>query len=208
MNRVLVDNELAIHIDGLNDHSLYQQTPAYQHDRRVYGALRYEPGFLNKGSMHTTFKANFEQGKIDSNRPRTLTPGDAITPWFYTGTATGYDATGNAFTYNNLNKKGFDARGLQDTNIASIGAAGRGEFVKAYNNTNGFANGTLNPYWQPWLGGQFAAGYFGGVMGIFDSGAISNSRLFNAEPPTSRGLSPTGAIDGSIGGIPAMIIAA
>jgi outer membrane receptor protein involved in Fe transport len=202
VNHVLVDNELAIRIDALNDHELFQQKPAYQHDRRVYGALRYEPGFLNKGSMHTTFKANFEQGKIDSNRPRTLTPGDAITPWFYTGTATGYDATGNAFAYNNLNKKGFDARGLQDTNIASIGAPGRGEFVKAYNNTNGYASGTLNPYWQPWLGGQFAAGYFGGVMAIFDSGAISNSRLFNAEPTTSRGLSPAGAIDGSIGGIP------
>ena len=202
VNHVLLDNELAIRVDALNDHELYQQKPAYQHDRRVYGALRYEPGFLNKGSAHTTFKANFEQGKIDSNRPRTLTPGDAITPWFYSGTATGYDANGVPFTYNNLNKKGFDARGLQDTNIASIGAAGRGEFVKAYNNTNGYANGTLNPYWQPWLGGQFAAGYFGGVMAIFDSGAISNSRLFNAEPTTSRGLNAAGAIDGSIGGIP------
>jgi hypothetical protein len=181
---------------------LFQQKPAYQHSRRVYGALRYEPRLLNRGWAHTTFKANFEQGKIDSNRPRTLTPGDAITPWFYSGTATGYDAVGVPFTYNNLSKKGFDARGLQDTDIASIGAAGRGEFVKAYNNTNGFPSGYLNPYWQPWLGGQYAAGYFGGVMAIFDSGAISNSRLFNAEPTTSRGLNTAGAIDGSIGGIP------
>jgi outer membrane receptor protein involved in Fe transport len=202
VNRVLLANELAIHLDGLNDHELFQQKPAFQHSQRVYGALRYEPRLLNQGWAHTTFKANFEQGKVDSNRPRTLTPGDVITPWFYSGTATGYDANGVPFTYNNLNKKGFDARGLQDTNIASIGAANRGEFVKAYNNTNGLGNGTLNPYWQPWLGGQYAAGYFGGVMAIFDSGAISNARLFNAEPTTSRGLNTAGAIDGSIGGIP------
>lgn len=201
-NQVLLKNELAFRLDALDGREKFEQKPAYQNDRRIFGAVRYEPSFLNKGSAHTTFKANFEQGKVRSNRPRSLTPGDSITPWFYTGTATGYDAAGNPFTYANLNRKGFDARGLQDTNIASIGANGRGEFVKNYNNTGGFPSGTLNPYWQPWLGGQFGAGYFGNPMAIFAGSSGSAFNLVNWEPSTIRGISSTGAIDKSIGGIP------
>ncbi|MEO7370180.1 MAG: TonB-dependent receptor, partial [Ilumatobacteraceae bacterium] len=166
------------------------------------GAVRYEPAALNKGSAHTTIKANFEQGNVRSNRPRSLTPGDSVTPWFLTGTATGYDASGTPFTYNNLNHKGFDARGLQDTAIASIGANGRGEFVSTYNNSGGQVSGTRNPYWQPWLGGQFGAGYFGNPMAIFNSGDISASSLVNWEPSTIRGIGTNGAIDRGIGGVP------
>jgi outer membrane receptor protein involved in Fe transport len=201
-NQVLLANQLAIRVAALSDTEKFQQEPAYQKDRRIYGAVRYEPAFLNKGSAHTTFRANFEQGNIRSNRPRTLTPGDAITPWFYTGTAQGYDAAGNSLVYNNLNRIGFDARGLQDTNIASIGANGRGQFVKNYNNTGGLPSGALNPYWQPWLGGQFGSGYFGNPMAIFASGDNPASTLVNWEPSTIRGISSAGAIDRTIGGIP------
>ncbi len=201
-NYVLLKDELAFRIDALNNQEKFQQNPSYQTDRRIYGALRFEPRLLNRGSAHTTLKANFEKGDVRSNRPRTLTPGDSVTPWFLSGTATGYDAVGNAFLYNNLNRKGFDARGLQDTNIASIGADGRGEFVKNYNNSGGFTSGTLNPYWQPWLGGQFGAGYFGNPMAIFSASGSSANTLVNWEPSTSRGLAPSGAIDKSIGGIP------
>jgi hypothetical protein len=201
-NLVLIPKQLGMRIDALWDKEKFQQDPAFQTDKRISGAVRYEPAFLNKGSAHTTLKANFEQGNVRSNRPRSLTPGDSITPWFMTGTATGYNANGTPFTYNNLNKIGFDARGLQDTNIASIGADGRGQFVKNYNNSGGLQSGALNPYWQPWLGGQFGAGYFGNPMAIFSSGDSSASMLVNWEPSQIRGISTTGAIDKSIGGIP------
>ena len=197
LNHVLIPKELAFRLDAVRDDSRFEQQPAYQLDRRIFGTARWEPGFVNKGSAHTTLKASYENGKVTSDRPRTLTPGDTITPWFRTGTTTGYDPiTGAPIQYNNLNKIGFDARGLMDTNIASIGDSNRGQFVKSY------ANGTLNPYWQPQLGGQFAGGYFGNPMAISDSASSSAVRLFSQQPFTSRGLRPDGTIDGNIAGIP------
>ena len=202
LNYVLRPKELAFRLNGLLSKEKFQQDPAFQDDKRIAGAVRYEPAFLNKGSAHTTIKANFEQGKIKSNRPRSLTPGDSITPWFYAGTATGYTANGTPFTYRNLDRRGFDARGVLDGNIASIGQDGRGEQVQTYNNSGGLTSGTLNPYWQPWLGGQFASGYFGQPLVTFNSGDSNVSNITAWEPATYGGLNPAGAIDRSINGFP------
>lgn len=203
VNQVILDKQLALRIDALDNKEKFQQKPSFQNDKRIYGALRFDPAFLNKGSAHTSLKANFEQGQIRSNRPRTLTPGDGITPWFLTGTATGYNADGSTFQYNNLNRKGFDARGLEDGNFG--GFPNKGEFNKTYNGTAGPGtppSGTLNPYWQPWLGGQFAASYFGNPLAIFPNGQSSANNMMGLEPSTIRGIGPTGAIDRGIGGIP------
>ncbi|MGA2443917.1 MAG: TonB-dependent receptor plug domain-containing protein [Opitutaceae bacterium] len=196
LNHVLIDNELAFRFDALRDRTEYEQQPAYSLDQRIFGTVRYEPAFLNKGSAHTTIKASYEAGKVNSNRPRALTPGDNITPWFRTGTAQGFDSAGNPLTYNNLNKIGFSAIGLQDTNIASTGVSNLGQFVKNY------SNGALNPYWQPWLGGQLNAGGYDNPFAVFDSGASTAVHYYVGTPSTVRGLSPSGTIDGSIGGIP------
>ena len=197
LNYVLIPKELAFRFDAVRDDSKFEQKPAYQLDRRIFGTARWEPALVNRGSAHTIFKASYENGKITSNRPRTLTPGDTITPWFLTGKVTGYDpVSGAPIAYNTLSKIGLDARGLMDQNIASTGVSDKGQFVKTY------ANGTLNPYWQPNLGGQFAGGYFGNPMAISDSGGSSAVRLFSQQPFTSRGLGASGAIDGSISGIP------
>ncbi len=197
VNHVLLARELAFRLDAVRDDTRFEQKPAFQLDRRIFGTVRWEPAFLKKGGNNSTFKASFEQGKITSNRPRTLTPGDTITPWFKTGSVTGYDTvTGAPIAFNTLSKKGFDARGLNDTAIAAIGDPNRGEFVKSYTGV------PLNPYWQPNLGGQFAGGYFGNPMAIYDSGASSAMRFFSQEPFTSRGLRADGTIDGGIGGIP------
>lgn len=201
-NVVIVPRQLGLHVDALLNREKFQQQPSFQDDKRLFGALRLEPAVLNRGSARTTLRANFEQGHIRSNRPRSLTPGDSITPWFLSDTATGYDATGQPFTYNNPGRRGFDARGLQDTNIASTGEPGRGEFVRNYNSSGGWPSGTPNPYWQPWLGGQFGAGYFGNPMAIFSSADASSSTLVNWEPTAPRGIGPDGAIDRSITGIP------
>jgi outer membrane receptor protein involved in Fe transport len=201
-NRVLLPGQLAIRINALESHEKFQQNFAFQKDERIAGALRFEPAFLNKGTAHTTFKVNFEKGRVNSNRPRTTAPGDSITPWFLTGTATGYTANGTPFQYNNLNRKGFDARGLQDSNIASIGADGRGEFVSTYNASGGMPASQRNPYWQPWLGGQFAGNYYGHIMPVFNQGDANTYSMFNWEPGTARGINSAGAIDRTIGGIP------
>lgn len=82
LNRVLLANQLAIRVAALHDKTYYMQKPAFNQDRRLYGALRYDPAFLNKGASHTTLRFNVEGGEIDANRPRVLPPEDNITPWF------------------------------------------------------------------------------------------------------------------------------
>jgi hypothetical protein len=82
LNRVLIDRQLAIRVAALEDKQYYQQKPAFNHDSRYYGALRFDPRFLNKGSAHTSLKLSFEHGHIDANRPRLTTINDTMFPWF------------------------------------------------------------------------------------------------------------------------------
>ncbi|PTY04801.1 hypothetical protein DB347_19040 [Opitutaceae bacterium EW11] len=81
-NYVPLDQELAIRIEALLDKEKYQQKPAFNQDKRLYGSLRYDPKFLDVGGAHTSIRVNFENGRINANRPRLLPPIDAITPWF------------------------------------------------------------------------------------------------------------------------------
>jgi outer membrane receptor protein involved in Fe transport len=103
LNRVIIPNVLSIRVEGLDDHTYFEQKPAYNHNRRLFGAVRYDPNIFGKDA-HTSIRANYETGKIDSNQPRTLPPNDQITPWFLGGTFTipGYG------TYPNLNKLTLD----------------------------------------------------------------------------------------------------
>jgi outer membrane receptor protein involved in Fe transport len=81
LNQQLVNNVLAIRIDGLWDNQKYQQKPAFKEDKRIYGALRWDPKFFGP-DFTTSFKAKFENGKITANMPRTGTVYDSVTPWF------------------------------------------------------------------------------------------------------------------------------
>ncbi len=80
-NYVILKNELAVRLSLLDDKSKYQQANAYNHDRRVYGAVRYAPKWFGEGS-DTMIRANYEQGNVKANRPRSLPPIDGLTPWF------------------------------------------------------------------------------------------------------------------------------
>lgn len=80
-NYVIKKNELAVRLSLLDDDQKYQQDNAYNHDRRVYGAVRYSPNWLGSGN-ETMIRANYEQGNVKANRPRTLPPIDGLTPWF------------------------------------------------------------------------------------------------------------------------------
>ncbi|KAF0095781.1 MAG: TonB-dependent receptor plug [Puniceicoccaceae bacterium 5H] len=82
VNRELIDDQVALRISALRDDEQFKQDPAYNFDRRIYGAIRIEPELLKRGHAHTIFKANVETGSIDSNNPRQLPPTDTITPWF------------------------------------------------------------------------------------------------------------------------------
>ncbi|MFT3830534.1 MAG: hypothetical protein QM691_12605 [Opitutaceae bacterium] len=99
LNQVLIANTLAVRVAGLDDRKKYEQKPAYEHSKRVYAALRFDPKLIEGGL--TSLRANFEHGSVKANRPRTLTPEDCITPWFYTGV----DENGVP----GLNKRGWNA---------------------------------------------------------------------------------------------------
>ncbi len=82
LNHELIDNELAVRVSALSDNKKYRQDPTFRDDERIFGAVRWDPSFLNKGSARTSIRVNYENGKIDSNLPRMTPPNDAFTPWF------------------------------------------------------------------------------------------------------------------------------
>jgi outer membrane receptor protein involved in Fe transport len=81
LNYVVLKNELAVRLALLDDKSKYEQEGAYNHDKRIFGAVRYAPKWFGEGS-ETMIRANYEQGNVHANRPRSLPPIDGLTPWF------------------------------------------------------------------------------------------------------------------------------
>jgi outer membrane receptor protein involved in Fe transport len=82
-NLEVLDNQLAVRLAALTERQKYQQEPAFEDDDRLYGAVRYEPKFLEfNGRAKTIIRFNGETGKITANRPRPTPPVDRITPWF------------------------------------------------------------------------------------------------------------------------------
>lgn len=206
-NRVLLKDELAVRVMAMHEKEQFQQEPAFEDDDRIMGAVRWEPKFLRKGSARTIFKASFEDGNIESNRPRTLPPLDLITPWFYTGTFQGRfpsddPAThivgqstpyvkGAPRTFNNLNKQTFNPHIVMDDN------SGLPDHGQARPKINGGPNsGRLSSYYQPWLGnyGQ----QFGGPNGFFatDGGTPS---YWIWEIRETRAINSTGGDDNDVG---------
>ncbi len=84
LNQELIKNVLAIRVAAVKDDELYEQTPAYNNSSRFYGALRLDPKLFGD-SNHTSIKVKYEDGKINSNNPRAIPPGDSVTRWFGTG---------------------------------------------------------------------------------------------------------------------------
>jgi outer membrane receptor protein involved in Fe transport len=82
VNRVLLDGQLAVRIAALYNDEEYRQRPAFSTDKRVFAALRYEPNWAKIGSSKFTLTANYENGDIEANRPRTTAPVDKITDWY------------------------------------------------------------------------------------------------------------------------------
>jgi hypothetical protein len=192
INRVILKNELALRVIGLYNQEQFKQDPAYNNDHRLYAATRYEPAFLKKGDARTVLKANAEWGNIKSNRPRSLPPGDAITPWFRSGTYQGRYVNGSPRTFNYLNRETFNPFQLQDDNT------GRPNHGQQRPSINGGPNaGQPNPAYNPWVG-NFAQ-IFGGPVAYFD-GTSNNPTYWLTEIRGTRGIGPSGAVDGSVGG--------
>ncbi len=84
LNKVIVPGRIAVRLDLLNEQENFRQKPAYDKDRRLYGAVQYrvlEPergSFLGRG----TFRGNFETGRIEGVPTDPLTPTFTVANWF------------------------------------------------------------------------------------------------------------------------------
>ncbi len=204
-NRVLLEDQLAIRVAAVKDDTKFQQDPAFQDTERVFAAIRFEPEFLKRGSARTIIKANFEDGSINSNRPRTLPPLDYITPWFYTGTYQGsWDRTfthtyedgqtisvnqGDPRTFNYLNKGTWNPFQIRDDNT---GRPGHGLTRPAVN--GGADAGQPNRWFTPWVG-DFG---FGASHYHFNGDSIDPVDAWQAEINAgsgSGGIAADGSID-------------
>lgn len=76
LNRVLVEDTLAVRGAILYADRKYDVKPSHDQDRRLYGALTYRP------FRHTEIRAHYEAVDLSANRPPQSVPYDFITPWF------------------------------------------------------------------------------------------------------------------------------
>ncbi len=150
LNKVLLKDQVAIRLSLLDDDTKYQQKPAYNHDKRVFGAITIDPKFLKHDGMDTLLKVNYESGKVDANRPRVIPPVDAISPWFNPAYATTYKKTFNDQDINNLN-----------ISTAVDPTAGALSHYLA-------DNVTVNPTYSPWLG-AYGGQIFDQPTAMFDN---------------------------------------
>ncbi|HEY3756202.1 MAG TPA: TonB-dependent receptor plug domain-containing protein [Opitutaceae bacterium] len=111
LNYVILPDELAFRIVGLNDNEQYEQHGTYNHQKRLYAALKYDPKWLSFENAKTELRVNDEWGNVDANNPRELPPVDEITPWFQTSGA------------NALNQMVVDPYFAHSTNAVANGTA-------------------------------------------------------------------------------------
>ncbi|MDO8542224.1 MAG: hypothetical protein Q7S40_17430 [Opitutaceae bacterium] len=74
-NRVLIQRKLAIRLAALADNERYNQRPAFQEKRRIYGAVTHEP------FKSTALRASFETGRTKANRPIAVLPFNSSEMW-------------------------------------------------------------------------------------------------------------------------------
>ncbi len=76
VNRELSDDRLAVFIAGVYEEKKFEQNPAFERNKRIYGSLHW------KISENSSLVANLETGKIDANRPRPGPLNDYLSTWY------------------------------------------------------------------------------------------------------------------------------
>jgi catechol 2,3-dioxygenase-like lactoylglutathione lyase family enzyme len=179
-NHVLIKDQLAVRFAALDEDEHFQQDPAYQKSRRIYGALRFDPKLFGPDAR-TSIRVNYERGDIDANRPRSLPPVDAITQWFKTGTDS---VTGFA----NMNKLTVDPTT---------------DWTRLTANKEPQANGEVWPEGvAPWYGyAAMGRGANSNMELIYNSTSSAPINSQASVAGVAGGLNSAGQIDGTISGI-------
>ncbi len=76
INRVLLEDKLAVRFAGLYEQREWRQEPTFDRDKRALIALNFKP------SERGNFKLSYESGAIDARRPRPNGPADTLTRWW------------------------------------------------------------------------------------------------------------------------------
>ena len=92
VNKVIMDDRLAIRLIALDNQNKFKQKPAYEDEQRLYGALNFQL------TETTSLKTNFETGTKDATRPNTSSPTSNIPNWV---------ADGRPVTAGNFSQSGF-----------------------------------------------------------------------------------------------------
>lgn len=86
-NRVLIPKVLAARVALLRDNQKYNQRPAFEDKKRIYGTLTFQP------FKTTSFRGNFESGSTYANRPITLMVNNDVSSVWLAAGRPGYDWT-------------------------------------------------------------------------------------------------------------------
>ncbi|MGH7959237.1 MAG: TonB-dependent receptor plug domain-containing protein, partial [Opitutaceae bacterium] len=80
LNRVLVPNKLALRVAAVGDNEKFNQRPAFDNKRRIFGTATAKP------FRSTTVRGTFETGRTRANRPFSVLPLQSYTShWFAAG---------------------------------------------------------------------------------------------------------------------------
>lgn len=198
-NKVILEDQLAVRLSLLNDETRFRQEPAFSHDQRAYGAVRFDPKFLNKNGITTSFRVNYEDGSINANRPRITPPQDFITPWFRTGTYNAALFPGRAISESA--KRTYNATQMGQPSDADLLA---NPFYGANWNATSDTSAP-NANWNPWIG-RIGGQIFDEPTAVFDRPEIGvPSGLFESSRPGSAYNTPFLALPGwatSVGIVP------
>ncbi len=91
VNTPIVPGTLGLRFIALNKREEYRQEPAFEQDRRLFAALKFEPKLVRDGS--TQLQVSYESGRQNSNRPRPTPPHDGLNVWFNVLDKVAIDAT-------------------------------------------------------------------------------------------------------------------
>ncbi len=80
VNTPLAKDLLALRFIALNKREEYRQRPAFEQDRRIFAALKFEPKLVRHGL--TQIQVSYEGGRQNSNRPRPTPPHDGLSVWY------------------------------------------------------------------------------------------------------------------------------
>lgn len=79
-DQTLIPNVLGVRVIGLNDTEKYRQKYTFNHDKRLYAAVRYQPKLAE--GVFTQLDVQGESGRVSADRPIAGTPGDFLSDWF------------------------------------------------------------------------------------------------------------------------------